>query len=96
MLRKAQGGSIRAIVILALSGAAPAAGQVAELQAATADEYQKYVAKVESALAAKAQAGSILWLDSQPDQVALVKAGEAVAAPWTADGDIPVDKVIGS
>ena len=90
MLNKAQGASIVAIVILALSGAAPAGALGAELQAATADEYQKYAAKVESELAAKAQSGSILWLDSQPDQLAQVKAGEAVAAPWTADGDITV------
>ena len=65
MLNKAQRASIVAIVILALSGAAPAGAQGAELQAAAADEYQKYAAKVESELAAKAQSGSILWLSAR-------------------------------
>ena len=79
-----------AAMLLAVWSPLPVVAQSAELQPATSQEYDRYVAKFEAELEAKVQSENFLWVHGSAENLSRVKSGEVVVAPFTADGDVEI------
>ena len=77
-------------MLLAAWNPLPVVAQSAELQPATSQEYDWYVANLEAELEAKGQSEDFLWVHGSAEKLSRVKSGEVVVAPFEADGDVEI------
>ena len=83
-----------AALLAAFASAVPALPQAAPLQPATAAEYRKYAAKVESDMAAKARAGGFLWAPASTRVAASGLATSVVARMAKAPAAAPAAAIM--
>lgn len=62
----------------------------AELKPKTAAAFDEYMRNAEARLEKQARNGTFLWVDGSPERRRQVRAGKAIAEPWTGKGEIEI------